>query len=254
MKKYFNKTNLVQTIFLTGKLAFLGFLMFQVGNTFAQPSRIAIVNLADSNLIYKHVGFTGFKDKADTFDCQLNCKKYIDQELNRILSSRYTVSFISVPESVLSPNGSIYNSLNSNSETRSWITNAKDLYDFIIFVETGQQDDLMDTKKQKIRSCGLYSRGNPSKSWVAIFCTTSFTAIRPSNLEAVDYDFAAMDYVMPITDYQFSRQNLLIDTDMLPLIRTDLIKLIDYKLEYFLTNSFLMPNADFDKIKSEKKE
>jgi hypothetical protein len=235
-------------------LAFLIFLLVPGEASFAQSSRIAIVNVVDSTLIYKHIGLSAFKDKVDTFTCQFNIKQYIDRELTRIVSTRYTVSFVSIPESLFQPKGDFSSLLNNNQDAASWITNLKDQFDFIIFVETGEQDDLMDTKKQKLRSSGLYSRGNPVKSWVAVFTTCRFTAIRPSNLEVVDYDLSGMDYLLPINEFQFSRQDLLIDTEMLPVIKSALIKLIDYKLEYFLTNSFLMPNVDYEKLVPVKSE
>lgn len=252
MDKYLIKFKLNRTIIRFFIPAVLVFLLLQVEETFAQqPSRIAIIDLADSNLIYKHVGFASFKDKSDTFDCRFNCKKYIEQELTRVLSTRYTVSLLSAPDKLIPANGSIYNLLNS-IDVKSWISGLKNEYDFVIFVESGEEDDIMDTKKQKLRSCGLYTRGNPAKSWVAVFSTTRFTALRTANSEVVDYDWRGMDYLLPINDYQFSRQNLLIDPEMLPVIKTGLIKLLDYKLEYFLTNSYLLPNVDYESLKKMK--
>ena len=49
--------------------------------------------------------------------------------------------------------------------------------------------------------------------------------------------------------YQFSKDNVLIDPEMLPIIKTSLIKLIDYKLEFFLTYSYIMPDGDYNKLK-----
>lgn len=229
------------------KIFFLILILVAGEKSFAQNSRIAIVNLMDSNLIYKHIGFTAFKDKSDTFDCQFNCKQYIDQELTRILSKRYTVSLLSVPDNLTLSDGNISYLLKNNSDAGSWISSLKNQYDFIIFIETGEEVDLMDARKQKLVSGGLYSRGNPAKSWVAVYSTSRFTAIRLSNSEVVSYDLSGMDYFLPITDYQFSRQNLLIDPEMLPIIKTSLTKLIDYKIEYFLTDSFLMPDGDYNK-------
>ena len=236
------------------KLSLLIFLIVSCEKSFAQNSRVAIVNLADSNLIYKHIGLTGFKDKSDTFNCRFNCKQYIDQELTRILSSRYTVSYLSIPNSLFQPNGDISNLLKNSKDAASWVTSLKDQFDFVIFIETGEEVDLMDAKKQKLRSSGLYTRGNPAKSWVAVFNTSRFTAIRTSNTEAVNYDLSGMEYLLPITDYQFSRQNLLIDPEMLPLIKTYLIRLIDYKLEFFLTDSYIMPDAEYNNLKPVKTE
>ena len=249
MKIRSDKPNPVKTLNRFFTMVFLVFLLSQGEKTFAQPSRIAIINLADSNLIYKHIGFTTFKDKSDTFNCQFNCKKYIDRELSRILSSRYTVSSISIPNKLLSSNGGIYNPSGINNDVRAWISSLKNEYDFIVFVETGEQDDIMDTKKQKLWSSGLYSRGTGTKSWVAVFSTARFTLIRTSNAEAVDYDWSAMDYILPIRDYQFSREDLLIDPEMLPIIKSELVKLFDYKMQYFLTNTFLIPDVDSDGYK-----
>lgn len=254
MVKYSDVSSLKLSYSRSCKLICLILLLLLAENTIAQNSRVAIINRADSNLVYKHIGFTKFQDKTDTFTCQLNCPKYIDQELTRILSTKYTISFISVPNSLLSPNESVINLLTSNKEIKSWITNLKQDFDFVIFVETGEQDDVMETKKQKLRSNGLYSRGNPTNSWVAVFSTIHFTALRPSNSEVIDYDWSGMDYLLTISDFQFPRQNLLIDPDMLPVIKTALIKLLDYKLEYFLTSSFLVPNVEYDKLKLMKTE
>jgi len=101
------------------KLIFFILLLSAGGETFAQNSRIAIANLLDSNLIYKHIGLTAFKDKSDTFDCQFNCKQYIDQELTRILSKKYSVSFLSIPNSLLPFKANISNLLKNAKRERS---------------------------------------------------------------------------------------------------------------------------------------
>jgi hypothetical protein len=230
------------------------FLFLLCDKTFAQSSQVAIINRADSSLLYKHIGLSSFKDKVDTFDCQFNCKKYIEQELTRILSFRYAVSLPSIPNNLLSSNGSIYNSADINNEVKLWVSSVKNKYDFVIFVETGEQDDIMDTKKQKLRSSGLYSRVNPTNVWVVVYSTTRFTLVRTSNAEIVDYDWSGMDYMLPLNDYQFSRNDLLIDPEMLLLVKDELVKLFDYKLEYFLVNTFLMPDGDYENLKKQKTE
>lgn len=244
MIKYFNELRVKQTIIRTCICIFLFILLGPFEKALAKPSGIGVVNLLDSALIYKHIGLTGFKDKVDTFDCQFNCKKHIDQELTRILSTKYTISFISMPGSLISSSHDINNSLHQNEAIQKWINSLKNQFDFIIFVETGEQVDIMDPKKQKLSSTGLYSRVVQGKNWVAVFNTTSLTAIRTSNLEIINYDLSGMDYLLPVNNYQFSKQDLLIDPEMLPLIRSELIRLIDYKLEFFLTDSYIMPEAE----------
>jgi hypothetical protein len=154
-----------------------------------------------------------------------------------------------MPFSLLSPNGSIYNSTEIKKEIQSWISNLKNQFDFVIFIETGELEDAMDPRKQKLKASGLYSRGDPTKSWVAVFSTIKFTLIRTSNSEIIDYDWSGMEYLLPLKEYQFSREDLLIDPDMLPIIKTELAKLIDYKMEYFLANSFLVDIDNYDSLK-----
>lgn len=243
-----------QSIISFCKLALVISLLVLGEKSFAQRSRIAIVNIADSNVLYKHVGLAMFKDKTDTIYCQFSCKKYIDHELTKILSSRYSVNVIPLPDNLAIQFGNISNSSDVNNDVKTWIGSLKKQYDFVVFVETGEQDDILDAKKQKLRSCGLYTRGNASKSWVAVYSTTRFTLIRTSNSEAVEYGYTGMDYLLPLNDYLFSRDNLMIDPEMLPIIKAGLIKLLDYKLGYFLTNSFLIPDDDNESLKLLKTE
>ena len=254
MNKYLNEFIQKQSIISFCKLAIVISLLALGDQTFAQRSRIAVVNIADSNIFYKHVGLAMFKDKTDTIYCQFNFKQYIDRELTRMLSSRYSVNVIPLPDNLAIPFGNISNSSDINNDVKAWIGSLKKQYDFVVLIETGEQDDILDIKKQKLRSCGLYTRGNTSQSWVAVYSTTRFTLIRTSNSEAVDYGWSGMDYLLPLSDFQFSRDNLLIDPEMLTLLKTGLIKLFDYKLQYFLTNSFLIPDDDYDNLKSVKTE
>jgi len=222
------------------KVTFLFVLLVYGQKNYAQLSRIALVNVADSNLLYKHIAFTGFKDNADTFNCQFNCKQYIDKELTRLLSARYAVNLISIPVSLLSPNGEIYFSSDIKKEVNLWVSGFRNQYDYIIFIETGETDDIMDSKKQKLYSSGLYSRGNPPNSWVAVYSTIRFSLVRTADAQNLDYESSGMDYILPIKEYQFSRDDVLIDPEMLPYIKSELSKLLDYKMEYFLSNSYLM--------------
>jgi hypothetical protein len=240
MINFLNNLNLKQMLFRTWRLALFVFLLFQSEKSFAQLSRIAVVNLADSSLVYKHIGFPGFKDNTDTFNCSFNCIEYLDKEITRLLSIRYSVTLITIPPSLLASNGSIYASLDIKKEVTSWIAGFKDQYDYIVFIETGEKDDLLDSKKQKLHGSGLYSRGNPPNSWVAVFSTIRFSLVRTSDAKNLDYESSGMDYIFPIKEYQFSRDDVLIDPEMLPVIKAELSKLLDYKMEYFLTNSFLM--------------
>lgn len=217
--------------------------------SFSQLSRIAIINLVDTTLLYHHIGFTMFTNKIDTFDCKFNCKKYIDNELSRFLSSKYSLSFITITDSLISSNGSIYNAWGIKKEVKLWLSNLKDDYEIVIFVESGEQADYMNQTNQILKSSGLYSRGNPIKSWAAVYSTVKFIPLRTSSLKTLDYGLSGMKYLERIKNYKFPEEKILIKPEMLPIIKTDLENLLAYKIEYFLTKSFLLPQDAYDKLK-----
>ena len=245
MKKNINRTL---------QLSFFILLLVSSEKVFSQLSRIAIINLVDTTLIYQHIGFTMFTNNVDTFDCKFNCKKYIDNELSRFLSSKYNVSIITIPDSLISSNRSVYNAWGIKKEVKLWISNLKDDYDIVIFVEAGEQADYMNQTNQILKSSGLYSRGNPIKSWVAVYSTTKFIPLRTSNLKTLDYGLGGMKYLERIKKYKFPEEKILIDPEMLPIIKTELENLLAYKIEYFLTKSFLLPQDAYNKLKIIKVE
>lgn len=244
---------------LLSKLSLVIFLLVPTVNIYAQLPTIAIINLSDSTLIHKHLGVTVFTNSTDTFDLQFNCKKYVDQKLIQFLSSKYTVSFITIPDTLLSKNKSIYNSWGLKKTVKSWLASLKDKYEFVIYIEScrpdaGIQRGGMFLTNQTFYSSGLYSRGNPIKSSAAAYSTILFLAFRTSNQEELEYYPGMKSSTQPIKGYKFSKERMSIDPEMLPLIKTELVKLLDYKAEHFLTGTYLVPKDAYEALKLSKTE
>ena len=236
------------------RFAFLVYALF-VGTTrtiYAQISRIAVVNHVDSTLIYMHQGLTIFGNNVDTFDCKFNIKKYIDQELPRLLTANATVSLVNMPDSVLSPNGRLYNKMGNIKKTfKSWVSSIKDQYDFVIYVwNDGSQ--MFQNGPLKIELSGIMSGPKVYKKGAAAFTAVTFIAFRTSNLKEIDYNAPMMSFYKVIKDFKFIGKNMTIDPEMFPVIKASIINVLDKKFEYFLTRTYIVPQNLYDEVKKDR--
>jgi hypothetical protein len=236
------------------KFALVIFLIISSTNTFGQLSKIAVVNIMDTTLFHIHYGTTIFTNKIDTFHCDFNCKKYVKRELLRFLSLKNEVSEINIPDSILAKNGSINDFWGVKKTVKQWISTYKDQFDIIIFVESSKQESSPYPGNHKLLASGLYSQGNPIKSWAAVYSTTIFRAFSTANSKMIDYDPGYLVNFEILKEYKFSKDKIIIDPEMLPLIKTQLVKILDDELENFLTNSLIVPKNIYDNMKSLKTE
>jgi len=141
--------------------------------------------------------------------------------------------------------------------TKIWLASLKDKFEFVIFILSNSPGGMtggMFMTNQAFYSSGLYTRGNPIKTGVATYSTIQFIIFRTSNSENLEY-FAGMKAgTSPIKGYKFSKDIMTIDPEMLPFIKTELVKQLDYKIENFLTGTFLVPQDAYDALKLSKTE
>lgn len=215
----------------------------------AQQARIAIVNIADTTLLHTHLGTTAFTNAVDTFDCRFNCKNYLNKELVRFLSSRYEVDILTIPDSLIASNGSIINAFGIKKDAKSWISGLEDKYAYLIYIESGLQEAWMRQTSHHFESSGLYSRGFIGGDWAAAYSTIALAAIKTSTLKTIFYNMGIYTGVKKIKNYKFSSERMMIDPEMLPVIKAELTKLMDQRVEYFLTKSFLLPQDAYDSVK-----
>lgn len=221
-------------------------------NLHAKIRRIAIVNVIDTTLIHNHLGATIFTNKIDTFACQLNCKEFIDKELSRYLIEKYEVSFINMPDSLKAKVGSINNDWGYiKKAAKPWILSLKDKYDLVIYIENVPISNF-SLKNVVLQSNGLFTEGVIYRIYVYAYSTISFTAITTKDLDILDYEQGLMKFMTPIRRTEYFGNKIVINPVMLPLIKSKLEKLMDSKIEYFLTNSGLITKGDFAIMKVKK--
>ncbi|HEY4789428.1 MAG TPA: hypothetical protein VIH57_25430 [Bacteroidales bacterium] len=215
----------------------------------AQLSRIAIVNHVDSTLIHIHQGLTIFGNEMDTFDCKFNSKKYIDLELPRLLSVNATVNLVDMPDSVLAPNGNLYSKMGNIKKTfKSWISSLNDRYDFVIYIwNDGSQ--IFQNGPIKIKLGGIMSGPKVYKKGAVAFSAVTFIAFRSSNLKELDYNAFMMPLSDVIKQFKIADSNMRIDPEMFPVIKASLSSVLDKKMEYFLTRTYLVPQTLYDSVK-----
>ena len=236
------------------KFLIICFLCFTTTNSFAQMTKIAVVNIMDTTLLHIHLGTTIFTNKTDTFSCQFNCKNYVEQQLLQFLSSKYTVSEISIPDTVLSKKGSIYDFWGLKKSVKNWVISLKDQYDVIIYVESSKTMTAGYPTNKPLISSGLFSQGNPIKSWASAFSTVSFTAFKTPDAQRIEYGTGFIKPLKPIKGYKFSQDKISIDPEMIPIVKTELKTRLDEVIESFLTTSFIVPQDAYDNVKSTKSE
>lgn len=227
-----------------------------VGSTLtvrAQTSRIAIVNHADSTIVHIHQGLTIFGNEMDTIDCNFNSKEYISKELSRLLSAKYVVSIVEMPDSVLAPDGKIFGAWGIKKSFKSWLSVINNQYDFVVYA-WNDGSRFLQYGNPKIELSGIYSSPKSYKKGVSVFSTLTFLAFRTSNLKEIDYNFILMPSAALIKEFKFVDKNLNIDSSMFPLIKSKLMDVIDEKFEYFLTKSYLIPQNIYDEIKRKNKQ
>jgi hypothetical protein len=236
-----NRTN---TFFCKILLGFI--LLFPALKALAQHPRVAIINVSDTTLFHKHLGVTPLTNKMDTLDLQFNCIQYVDRELTRYLSPGYRVIFITTPDTLLSKNKSLNGAMGLKKTVRSWLASLKDKYEFVIYIQT-------DPSGGGLKGAGgLFTHSNPLKMQVSTFSTIVFSAFRTSNQERMEYFPGLEADNFPIKGYKFTKDIMTIDPEMIPILKSELMKLLDYKIENFLTDTSLVPKEVFDKIKLSK--
>ena len=232
----------------------LGFFCIATTNSFAQKTKIAVVNIMDTTLLHIHLGTTIFSNKADTFNCQFNCKKYVEQQILYFLSSNYTVSEISIPDSVLSKKRSLYDFFGLKKSVKSWVMSLKDKYDIVIYIESSKNITTGYPSEKPLISSGLFSQGNVIKSWASAFSTISFTAFKTPDASVIECAGYYVDRFKKIKEYKFSQDKISIDPEMIPVVRAELIARLDKEIERFLTISSILPRETFNRVKSTKSE
>jgi len=103
-------------------------------NCQAQITKIAIVSVADTTCIHRHVGLTAFTNFIDTIPMSFPIIHHMEGKLMTYLSQKYSVSVVQLPDSVLKVKDTFFSSARTK-KIKQWIKNSYELYDLVIVID-----------------------------------------------------------------------------------------------------------------------
>ncbi len=220
----------------------LGFKMYYSP---AQISRIAILSESDTTFVHDHVGLTIFQNFTDTLNPGIAIEQQIVHGLKKYLSINYKVDIMKhLPDSVLSPEKSVFSILGLRKEVKNWMTDNKDKYDFLIIItntEIPHETNLLITKN----TSGIYSRNKH----VMLYTTLSFIVYRTSNLQQIEYYHLGGQIARLPKNFRLPEDKKTFIPEQMAVVKDNFIKLLDSNVEYFLAKTYLVPQDKIDKIK-----
>lgn len=220
---------------------------------FAQP-KMAIVNLMDSSLFHVNVGVTVFSNTMGEFSCGLNTKQHVNQNLLRLLSTKFTVEFIS-PEvkPVVEEDDEVYASyLPEKMNYKDWVKEHGSEYTYVIFVENKTWTD--PSLNIPLSSNGLLTSKSAISDWAKVYSTVYFTGYHCPSSKKLRHDKSTWFYTRTIEDYKFMEENTLIAAEMLPVIHNKLVQLMDDRTEHFLIGTNLLSRLEVDNLRNAVKK
>ncbi len=234
-------------------VALVLFLFFHIAA--AQPV-VAIINLMDSVLLHVNIGITVFANSTGEFDCQFNPKEYVDHEMERFLSGKFSPVFVIIEDSPVEiadekPADEIYENVYPEKiNYKAWVKEHRNEYNYVVFIENRPwTDPLLNIQLQ---SNGLFTSGNFIKQWGKVYSTVYITAYSTKTLKTLYFDKSNWYYTRTIKDYVFPEEKAKIDPEMVQVIIDHLKGLIDSRIEHFLVGTGLLSQNEFHYVKMQK--
>jgi len=216
-------------------------------NLNAQTTKIAIVSLEDTTLVHQHVGLTAFANFTDTLQFKLATSKYIEKQLKKYLSSKYSASIVQLPEYAVNGKKELFDFWGGmNKNIKNWLISSKDQYDLVIFINNIQIPREMNILVQKNTS-GVYSRWN----MIGFYTTITFSVYRTADLKNLEYYNLGGKVISPQKDFKLPGDKKTFTPEMIEVLKAGFKKHLDSRIEHFLTNTYLIAPDQLEMIKTE---
>lgn len=207
-------------------------------------SRIAIVSVADTTFVHRHVGFTVITNFKDTLHVNFPIINYLESKLKFFLDDQYKISVVNLPDSVLKVKNGFFSSARTK-KINQWIKASKELYDYVVVIDNmglNENDRLIPEN-----TSGLFSRMNG----VAFYSTISFYAYRTSNLKPVEYYNQGGKFILPFEKFKLPEDKRSFTPEMMVMINDGFKFYLDTRVEHFLAKSYLCPQDRIDAKKAQ---
>jgi hypothetical protein len=210
----------------------------------AQTTKIAIVSVADTTLIYQHLGFTAFTNFIDTIHINFSIVNHLEKELQTYLTPTYSVTIVQLPDSVLKVKNGFFSQARTK-KIKQWIKNSNDLYNIVIVIDNMGLSE--NYRPMHDNTSGLFSR----MTYLFYYSTVSFFAYRTSNLKPLEYYNQGGEFLKPVKNFKLPEDKRSFTPEMMNLINEGFKSYLDSRVEHFLTKSYLVPQSKIDEIKAE---
>jgi hypothetical protein len=203
----------------------------------AKPSKVAIVLLADTTIVYQHVGLTILANFTDSLKLNVSIKDYLTQQLKDSLSKKYEVSIIDyLPDSVISRSEKLLNIFGMRKEVKKWLKNVKDKYDYVIFTSNvpipGESRILVPNN-----TSGLYSRSGI----LGFYTTIIFLLYETENSHSLSDTYLGPDIISPLKDFVMPEDKRTFTPEMLAELKTGFLHYLNSRVDDFLYQTGLFP-------------
>ena len=213
-------------------------------NCRAQTSKIAIVSVADTTVIYHHVGLTVFTNFIDTLHLNFSMIGQMEKTLHSYLDSVYSVKVVQLPDSVMKVKNGFFSQARTK-KIKQWIRSSKDLYDFVIVIDNMGLSE--NDRPMRSNTSGFFSR----ISYISYYSTISFFGYRTSNLKPLEYYNQGGEFLKPIKNFKLPEDRRSFTPEMRTFLYDGFKNYLNSRVEYFLAKSYLIPQDKIDAIKAE---
>lgn len=212
------------------------FLMLLPAFVKGQTKKILIVPMADTSLVTCRVGLTVFSNKADSLPLDLALGKFIENKLVNYLTGTYSVSIEYPPAEIAKKP---YGAFGKTKEFKKWLEDHQAGTDVVILIHNIDiRNILMDAPIPNSTS-GFYSRGRSH----GVFTSISFQAYTTHNNRVLEY-YEQNKAFVNLKDFKMPKDKGDFDQASLEVIRSEMCKLQDNRIKYFLSKTYLMPELD----------
>lgn len=207
--------------------------LFAVSSINAQK-RIAIVNVADSSVVFQKRGVTIFGNSNANLSLNFSIPQYIDSTLISYLKNGgYEPNIIQYYKSDLH--------YRLNKETKQWISNLKDSFNLIIFIDNFDIPSEFIGANGPKNSTGIFQTNGIRKS-NSYFSTIGYSAWTIPQLKSLDYYALGGKLFLPEKKLELPDKVEMLNKSDIDALSNGLKKYLDYRIRYFLVKSYILPN------------
>lgn len=196
--------------------------------------KVAIVNVADTSIVYQKRGVTVFGNYKGNLSLNFSISEYVDSTLFVYLKEgRYE------PQIVKYYKDGFHFSL--NKETKQWLTNLTDSFNMVIFIDNFDIPSEWVGANGPKKSSGVIKLSGFNKM-LTYFSTIGFSAYRIPGFKNIEYYNLDGKLFLPDKNLVLPDNAEVLSKNDIDIMSSGLKKYLDYRIRLFLSDSYLLPN------------